>query len=94
MQISHTKDLEDGRQTVVIGRIKAAAPWRGANTARSEAERAAALNALILQAEDFGADAIVGVDYELDGVTRADIDGVALRRIAATGIAVRFAIAA
>jgi uncharacterized protein YbjQ (UPF0145 family) len=94
MQISHTPELEDGRQTFAIGRIKAVGAWRGANASRSEAERLAALKALVQEAEDCGADAIVGVDFQIDGVVGADIDGVALRRVVATGLAVRIALAA
>jgi uncharacterized protein YbjQ (UPF0145 family) len=94
MQISHTKELEDGRQTYSIGRIKACGAWRGAGAARSDAERIAALKALIREAEDCGADAIINVDFQIDGVVRADIDGVALQRVVATGIAVRVALAA
>jgi uncharacterized protein YbjQ (UPF0145 family) len=94
MQISHTQQLEDGRQTFSIGRIKAHGAWRGACAARSDAERMAALKALIREAEDCGADAIVGVDFHIDGVIGADIDGVALQRVVATGVAVRIALAA
>jgi uncharacterized protein YbjQ (UPF0145 family) len=94
MQISQTEQLEDGRQTYAIGRIKAVGAWRAADAAGSEAERRAALKALIREAEDCGADAIVGVDFQMDGVMGADIDGVALKRVVATGVAVRFAMAA
>jgi uncharacterized protein YbjQ (UPF0145 family) len=94
MQISETGQLEDGRQTFVIGRIRAVSAWRGANVERSDAEHTAALKALVREAEDCGADAIVSVDFEIDGVKGADIEGVALRRVVATGLAVRFAMAA
>jgi hypothetical protein len=36
------------------------------------------------------ADAIVSLDFELDSVDCVDIGGAPLRRLAATGIAVRF----
>ncbi len=94
MQISQSQELEDGRQTYAIGRIKAVGAWRAADAAGSEADRRTALNALIREAEDCGADAIVAVDFQMDGVTGADIDGVALKRVVATGVAVRFALAA
>jgi len=94
MQVSESQHLEDGRQIRAIGRIKAVGAWRGAGAARSEAERAAALKALIREAEDCGADAIVDVDFKIDGVMGADIDGVALQRVVAYGLAVRYAIAA
>jgi uncharacterized protein YbjQ (UPF0145 family) len=89
MQISHTLQLESGRGHTSIGRIKAASCWR-APCARSEADRGAALSALIRTAEDYDADAIIGVDFEVDGMNCSDIDGVCLERIAATGIAVKF----
>jgi uncharacterized protein YbjQ (UPF0145 family) len=94
MQVSQNQQLEDGRQTRAIGRIKAVGAWRAAETAASEAERQAVLKALIREAEDCGADAIVAVAFQMDGVIGADIDGVALKRVVATGLAVRFAMAA
>jgi uncharacterized protein YbjQ (UPF0145 family) len=94
MQVSQTQELEDGRQTHAIGRIKAVGAWRAASAVGGEAEKRAALRALIREAEDCGADAIVGVEFHMDGVMGADIEGVALKRIVATGVAVRFALAA
>jgi uncharacterized protein YbjQ (UPF0145 family) len=52
------------------------------------------LQDLIRRAEDIDADAIIGVDYVVDAVTRSDETGVELERICATGIAVRLANAA
>jgi hypothetical protein len=50
----------------------------------------AAFRALIREAEDYRADAIVSLDFEVDSVKCADIGGAPLRRVAATGIAVKF----
>src|SRR5579872_1980126 len=94
MQISESQQLDDGRQTFAIGRIRAAGAWRAANAAGGEADRQAALRKLVREAEECGADAIVGLEFKMDGVMGADIDGVALRRVVATGLAVRFAMAA
>ena len=94
MQVSQKPELEDGRQTYAIGRIKAVGAWRGAAAASSQNERLAALKALITEAEDYGADAIVAVEFQIDGLKGADIDGVALKRVVATGLAVRYAMAA
>ena len=94
MQVSHTEELEGGRGHYSIGRIKAASGWRAANGPGAEADKQAALQALIREAENYDADAIIGVDFEIDGVRRADIDGTSLQRVAATGIAVKFALAA
>ena len=39
MQISHTHKLADGRGHYSIGRIRAAAEWRGANAPGGQADR-------------------------------------------------------
>lgn len=94
MQVSHTNELEGGRRHYSIGRIKASRPWRAVNAHGDEADRLAAIEALVREAQEYDADAIVGLDFEVDGVKRADFDGTHLQRIAATGIAVKFAEAA
>lgn len=94
MQVSHTNKLEGGRGHYSIGRIKASSGWRAVNATGVEADRLAAVQALIREAEDYDADAIIGLDFEIDGLKRADIDGAPLQRIAASGIAVKFADAA
>ena len=92
MQVSRSHRLEGARCHYLIGRIKACAIWRAAGAA-SEADRAAALKGLIREAEDYEADAIIGLDFEIDRVSSADIGAVPLQRVAATGIAVKFALA-
>ena len=57
-------------------------------------EREIALRALVREAEDYGADALVDVNFTVEEVRGPDIDGVRLRRISAMGTAVRFALAA
>jgi uncharacterized protein YbjQ (UPF0145 family) len=52
------------------------------------------LRELIRMAEDIDADAIIGVDYQNGGAVRIDETGVKLKRIVATGIAVKLACAA
>jgi hypothetical protein len=94
MQVSHTHRLEGGRGHYSIGRIKASSSWRAVNAAGAEADRQAAVEALIREAEEYDADAIIGLDFEVDRVKRPDIDGAPLQRVAATGIAVKFAEAA
>lgn len=93
MQVSRNDRLEGGRIHHLIGRIKACAVWRAVD-ASGEDDRLAALQALIREAEEYEADAIIGLDFEVDGVCRADIGAAPLQRIAATGIAVKFAEAA
>jgi hypothetical protein len=50
MQVSHTNELEDGRSHYSIGRIKASSGWRAANAPGAEADRLAAVRALIREA--------------------------------------------
>ena len=53
-----------------------------------------AVEALTREAEEYGADAVVDVRFEIDGCKGCDIEGVRLQRVTATGLAVRFARAA
>jgi uncharacterized protein YbjQ (UPF0145 family) len=90
MQISHTHKLADRRGHYSIGRIRAAAEWRAANAPFSEADRLRAVQELIREAEDYGADAIVELEFHVDDVKHAEIEGAALQRVAVTGVAVKF----
>ncbi len=90
MQVSRTNRLEGGRRHRSIGRIKASARWRAVDASPAEAERLEAVRALIREAEDYDADAIIGLDFEVDTVKSADMVGTPLQRVAATGIAVKF----
>ena len=90
MQVSHADELEGRRRYRLIGRIKACSCWRGAGALALEVDRLEAVRALIREAEDYDADAIVGLDFEIDAIAAVDIGGAPLRRVAATGIAVKF----
>ena len=94
MQVSFNNALDDNRVHHTIGRVKAVGRWRGANEPNLDADRQSALRALVREAEEYGADALIDVRFEIDDCARADIDGVCLRRIVAIGSAVRFALAA
>ena len=94
MQVSRTNTLEGGRGHTSIGRIRASSGWRAVNGSAAEADRQAAVQALIREAQEYDADAIIGLDFEIDGVRSADIAGAQLQRVAAVGIAVKFAEAA
>ena len=95
MQVSFAAALDDGRRTIAIGRIRATAPWRAAGDRPSaEADRQTAIEALRREAEDYGADGVVDVRFEVEGCKGYDLDGVRLQRVTATGLAVRFAQAA
>jgi uncharacterized protein YbjQ (UPF0145 family) len=94
MQVSFSSTLADGRQTTAIGRVRVTTRWRAADEAGSEDERQAAIEALKREAGEYGADAVVDVQFEIDGCKGCDVDGVELQRVTATGLAVRFARAA
>jgi len=94
MYVSLLSSQQDGRDYVSIGRVKVMTRWRASANPGSRAEREAAIKALQREAEEFGADAVVDVKFEIDGVKGADIDGVALQRVTVSGLAIRFAAAA
>jgi uncharacterized protein YbjQ (UPF0145 family) len=94
MQVSFSGGLQDGRPVTAIGRIRATTRWRAAGEVSAEADRNAAIDALTREAEEYGADAVVDVRFEVDGCKVCDVDGVQLQRVTATGLAVRFAQAA
>jgi uncharacterized protein YbjQ (UPF0145 family) len=94
MQVSRTNELKGGRGYYSIGRIKASSGWRVSGAHDAERDRLAAVRALIREGQEFEADAIVGLDFEIEAVRRTDFDSALLQRIAAMGIAVRFAEAA
>jgi uncharacterized protein YbjQ (UPF0145 family) len=90
MRISFTQEIEGGRVLYPIGRIRAASGWRAVD-ANGEDCRAVALQRLIAAAQDYEADAIIGVGYEVDGARNLDLGSVPVERVAATGIAVKLA---
>ena len=90
MQVSYTNRLEGGRRHHSIGRVKASSGWRAVGNPAVEADRLAAVRALIREAEEYEADAIIGLDFEVDSINGADIGGAPLQRVAATGIAAKF----
>ena len=94
MLVSFSGGLDDGRPVTAIGRIRATTRWRAVGAPDAEGDRNAAVEALTREAEEYGADAVVDVRFEVDGCKFCDIDGVELQRVTATGLAVRFAQAA
>jgi hypothetical protein len=90
MRISSTDVIEGGRVLYAIGKIKAASAWHAANGAPLQDNwRELVLSELIRRAEDIDADAIIGFNYETDGIVPVEETGVQLKRILATGIAVK-----
>jgi hypothetical protein len=92
MRISFNEQVEGGRVVQSIGRVRATTSWHapGAPCATGDWQ-AEALRALVSAAEDFDADAVIDVGYELDDVASMDLARVDLQRVTATGIAVKLA---
>jgi hypothetical protein len=95
VRISFTGTLEGGRVLYNIGKIEAASAWHPENSEPLQPNwRELILRELIRTAEDVDADAIIWVDYQNDGAARIDETGVKLKRVVATGIAVKVSCAA
>lgn len=95
MRISSTDVIEGGRVLYAIGKIKAATAWHAANGAPPQDNwRELVLSELIRRAEDIDVDAIIGLDYQTDGIVAVEETGVQLKRILATGVAVKLSCAA
>lgn len=95
MLISEQDAIEGARVLYPLGKIKAATAWHAAGfTPVTSDWRDHVLQELVRRAEDIDADAIIGVDYEVEPVESRYEGGVELERICATGIAVRLANAA
>ncbi len=95
MRISHTREVEGGRVLYPIGKIKAASGWHACDARPDSGDwKDVALQRLIAAARDFDADAIIEVDYQVDGVQTFDLGNIPLERVSATGVAVKLACAA
>ncbi len=92
MRISFNEQVEGSRVIKSLGRVRAATSWHapGAPCARGD-WKDVALAALKQAAADFEADAVIGVDYEVDGVAASDLTRFRLERVTASGIAVKLA---
>lgn len=92
MLISATDEIEGGRIGSEIGRIEAASSWHADGFETQEVElRQSALQALIRRAEDVDADAIVGVEYDVDAGHPMTEGGTAMQRVRVRGVAVTLA---
>ena len=94
MQVSFTSALEGDGANYRIGALKATAGWRPADTPVSDLDREIALRALVREAEEYDAQALIEVRFSVEDCRDIEIQGVKLRRVTATGTAVRFALAA
>jgi uncharacterized protein YbjQ (UPF0145 family) len=88
MQISYTRALQGDRRQVPLGLIQAATGWRATEAAVSDHDREMALRALVREAEEFGADGVVAVEFKVETISGPDQHGVPLRRVIASGEAV------
>ena len=89
MQVSQSREIVGRRIVTLIGRIEAASAWHAPEVGSVD-WKARALEKLVRAAEDVEADAIVEVDFAVDGL-RADHLADRLERISAKGVAVRLA---
>jgi uncharacterized protein YbjQ (UPF0145 family) len=95
VRISFTGTLEGCRVLYNIGKIEAASAWHPAYSEPLQPNwRELILRELIRKAEDIDADAIIGIDYQNGGAVRIDETGVKLKRVVATGTAVKLSSAA
>ena len=95
MRISSTDVIEGSHVLYTIGKIKAASSWHAANGAPPQDNwRELVVSELIRKAEDIDADAIICLDYETDSIVPIEGTGLRLKRILATGVAVKLACAA
>ena len=94
MRISSTDVIEGGRVSLYNRQDKAASAWHAPNGASPQANcRELLVNELIRKAEDIDADAIIGLDYETDSIVPIEGTGLQLKRILATGVAVKLSCA-
>lgn len=95
MRISSSAAIDGSRILYTIGKIEAASGWHPENGAPLQQNwRERILRELIRKAEDVDADAIVDVDYRNDPAIRIDETGIKLKRVVATGTAVKLSCAA
>ena len=95
MLISSTGAIEGGHVLYTIGKIEAASSWHPEGGVPLQANwRELVLRDLVRKAEDIDADAIIGLDYETDSIVPIEGTGLRLKRILATGVAVKLACAA
>ena len=92
MRISFTDEITDGRILYPIGRVRAGGSWHAEGVRCDGGDwKDVALQALIREAQEHDADAIIGVGYEIDGASLTDLTSIGLQRVTATGIAVKLA---
>ena len=91
MQVSFTASLDTDRAAFPLGRLSAKGPWRPEPT---DLDREIAMRALVREAEEYGADGVVEIAFEVEECKGVECEGVKLRRVVAMGRAVKLALAA
>jgi hypothetical protein len=94
MHVSFTATLDIAREQTTLGRLVAPSPWRAADRELGDLDREIATRALIRAAEEYDADGVAEIAYSIEECRSAECAGLTLRRIVATGRAVRLALAA
>jgi hypothetical protein len=95
VRISSTKTIEGSRVLYTIGEIEAGSVWHPENASPLRKDwREEILRELVRRAEDIDADAIIGVGYRNDAPIRSTEGGVNLKRVVASGMAVKLSCAA
>jgi hypothetical protein len=94
MQVSFTASIDSNRAQYTIGRVAAHTIWRCAERELGEADRESAMQALMREAEDYGADGLVEIAYAVEECRGAECESLKLHRLVATGRAVKLSIAA
>jgi uncharacterized protein YbjQ (UPF0145 family) len=91
MQVSSTQTIEGGRVLYSIGTIKAVSAWHAQGSMPHQTDWQECVMAdLIRKAEDLYADAIIEVNYQVDGSIGMDGGfGIKRQRILATAVAVK-----
>lgn len=89
VRVTANRQFEETRIVHEIGRIEAASDWRGKSTV--EDQQQSALRKLKELAAEFEADAIIGLDFQIDDVNTTDLAPLALSRVNARGVAVKLA---
>jgi uncharacterized protein YbjQ (UPF0145 family) len=90
MRTTTNHHIDGGQINAPIARIEAASNWHaGTSLESTESWREHALRNLIRRAEDVDADAIIDVEFQVDGDVRMVESGISLARIRAKGIAVK-----
>ena len=94
MQVSFTASIDTDRAQYTIGRVAAHTIWRCAERQLGELDRQTAMQALINEAAEYGADGLVEIAYAVEECRGSECESLKMHRLVATGRAVKLSIAA